>query len=186
MAKTKQCTRDKGKVRIAEFTLALGIFSLGLLLSGCAGYRLGPTNGDLSGARSVQVNPFVNKTIEPRLGESVTTSVRRYIQRDGTYRLDTKNEGDIIVSGTIIEFQRSGLSFQPTDVVTPRDYWLALVAHVTAVDRGTGKVVLERNVVGRTTMRVGADLSSAERQATPLLAEDLARNITALLADGTW
>lgn len=166
------------------------VWFLGLLvcwvLAGCAGYRLGPTNGDMAGARSVQVNPFVNRTIEPRLGESVTISVRRYLQRDGTYRLDTKDRGDIIVSGTIIEFQRSGLSYQPTDVITPRDYWLAMIAHVRAVDRATGKVVLDRNVIGRTTMSVGNDLSSAERQATPLLAEDLARNITALLADGTW
>ncbi len=166
------------------------VSSLGLLacclVAGCAGYRLGPTNGDLAGARSVQVNPFVNKTIEPRLGESVTISVRKYIQKDGTYRLDTKDQGDIIITGTIIQFDRSGLSFQPTDVITPRDYWLAMIAHVRAVDRATGKVVLDRNVAGRTTMRVGNDLSSAERQATPLLAEDLARNITALLADGTW
>jgi hypothetical protein len=37
-----------------------------------------------------------------------------------------------------------------------------------------------------TLIRVGSDLTSAERQALPLLAADLARNITALLADGTW
>jgi hypothetical protein len=35
-------------------------------------------------------------------------------------------------------------------------------------------------------VRVGNDLTSAERQALPLAADDLARSITALLADGTW
>jgi hypothetical protein len=29
-------------------------------------------------------------------------------------------------------------------------------------------------------------MTNAERQATPLLAQDLARNVTALLVDGTW
>ena len=40
--------------------------------------------------------------------------------------------------------------------------------------------------IGRTTIRVGNDLTSAERQAVPLAAEDLARSITSLLVDGEW
>jgi hypothetical protein len=35
-------------------------------------------------------------------------------------------------------------------------------------------------------MFVGDDLPSAERQSMPLAATDLARRITALLADGSW
>jgi hypothetical protein len=33
---------------------------------------------------------------------------------------------------------------------------------------------------------VGTDLADAERQSLPLLAEDLARNVTVLLTEGTW
>jgi hypothetical protein len=54
------------------------------------------------------------------------------------------------------------------------------------VERLGGKKVLDREVSGRTTVRVGSDLASAERQAIPLLAEDLAKNITALLVEGAW
>ena len=50
----------------------------------------------------------------------------------------------------------------------------------------SGKVVFDREVTGRTTVRVGSDLPSAERQAVPVLAEDFARNATTLLAEGTW
>ena len=174
---------------IRSIPAAVGSLIVGTVLvlawGGCA-YRLGPTNGELSGARSVQVNVFENKTIEPRLGELVTTSVRKYIQKDGTYRLDTSGDGDIVVTGTIVEYRRMGLSYVSTDIITPQDYVVSLVAQVTARERGTGKVLLERKVGGRTTVRVGSDLSSAERQAAPLLAEDLARNITSVLVDGTW
>src|ERR1043165_2687288 len=45
------------------------ILCLGIGLTGCAGYHLGPTNGVRAGERSVQVNPFVNQTIEPRSEE---------------------------------------------------------------------------------------------------------------------
>jgi hypothetical protein len=157
-----------------------------LLLSGCAGYHLGPANGLRSGERSVQINPFVNQTIEPRLGDAITLSLRKNLQKDGTYRLDTSNEGDIILTGAIVHYDRIQLSFQPTDILTPRQYRIVIAAQVTARERLSGKVVLDRRVTGQSTLFVGPDLPSAERQALPLVAEDLARNITGLLVDGEW
>jgi len=159
---------------------------LTLALCGCAGYRLGPTGGQVSGARSIQVVPFVNKTLEPRLGESVTSSLRKEVQRDGTFRLNTRDEGDIIISGTLLNYDRASLSYQPTDVITPRDYRLGVVAQVVARERGTGRVILDQKVEGHSSVRVGADLASLERQTLPLIAEDLARKIITLLADGSW
>ena len=158
-----------------------------LALSGCAGYKLGPTNGLPAGSRSVQVNMFRNKVLEePRLSEVVASALRKQLQQDGTFTLDTHNEGDVVVNGTIIKYDRAGLSFQPQDILTPRDYRLTMWAMVDARDRSTGKVLLNRRVRGHTTVRIGSDLTTAERQSIPLLAEDLARNITALLADGEW
>jgi hypothetical protein len=155
-------------------------------LSGCAGYRLGPTNGTAAGSHSIQVNFFQNKTPEPRLTEAVGFSLRRILQQDGTFRLNTEGEGDVVLSGVLTAYERIGLSFQPRDILSARDYELRLHAHVTAVERASGRAIIERDVQGRTTLRPGADFSSAERQAVPLLAEDLARNITSLLVDGSW
>jgi hypothetical protein len=154
-------------------------------LTGCA-YRLGPTNGNTAGTRSVQVQPFENKTIEPRLVEAVSFALRRQLQQDGTYRLNTQNEGDIVVTGAIVNYERQSLSFQSRDAITPRDYRLRITAHVTARERLSGKVLLDRDITGYSDIRIGADLASAERQALPLVAADLARNTTALLVDGTW
>jgi Lipopolysaccharide-assembly len=159
---------------------------LALALSGCAGYRVGPSNGGRAGEKSVQVVPFTNQTSEPRLGDDATAALRKEIQRDATFRLASNEPGDIVVSGVIILFLRSGVSFLPTDVITARDYRLIMTAHVTARDRVTGKILLEKTMSGDTTVRVGSDLPSAERQARPLLATDLAQQITSLLADGTW
>lgn len=157
-----------------------------LTAAGCSGYRLGPTNGQSPGAHSIQVRPFANTTIEPRLGDAVTTAVRKGLQSDGTYRLATHEVGDVIVSGTVTRFERSELSYNPKDVITVLDYRVTMMAHVTARDRTTDKVLLDRDVSGYTLIRAGTDLASSERQALPLLAEDLARNITALLVEGSW
>lgn len=157
-----------------------------LCLAGCAGYRLGPSNGMAAGSKSIQINLFRNDTLEPRLSEAIGFALRRTIQQDGTFSLDTKDEGDIVLTGVVVSFERSGLSFQPADILTVRDFSLSMNARVKAVERGSGKVLLDAMVSGRTTVRAGADLVSAERQAVPLVAQDLSRNLTSLLVDGKW
>ncbi len=157
-----------------------------LFLAGCAGYKLGPTNGLAAGQKTVQVKPFSNHTMEPRLGDAVTAQLRKELQRDGSFQLATRDQGDIVVSGVVIHYDREGMSFAPNDTLTVRDYRVSLTARVTARDASTGKVILDRPVVGYTLIRVGSDLASSEREALPLLADDLAKRVTALLADGPW
>lgn len=159
---------------------------LALWLCGCAGYRLGPTNEQVAGARSIRISPVQNSTTEARLGPAVTQALRKEIQRDGTLRLDTRGEANIILTTEITRYQRTDLAYQPADTVTATDYTVYLTAQVVARERITGKELLNRKVSGRYTLLVGSDLSSAERQALPSLAEDLARNITTLLVEGAW
>jgi hypothetical protein len=165
---------------------ALLFLALPLLLAGCMGYKVGPSNGMEAGSRSVEIAPPFNTTFEPRVNDAVSHALRRQIQRDGTYKLNTKGDGDVLVTTTITSYDRQGLTFDPRDTLTVRDYRVILVAHVKAYDRVTGKTLFNRSFRGRTDVRVGDDLSSAERQALPLLAEDLARNVTSALADGEW
>ncbi len=163
--------------------LALG---LALGMSGCAGYNLGPTNGQVAGAKTVQVNPFLNQTMQVQLGDEVTNQVRKEFQRNGTFKLSTSDEGDIVVTGVLVNYIRIPLSFQPNDALTVADYSIKLIAHVTAKERSTGKVLLNQNVSGTTLLIVGGNLDSAERQARPLLAADLAKNVTSLVSEGSW
>ena len=162
------------------------LFCLAAFLAGCAGYKLGPTNGLPAGSRTVEVRSFVNKTKEPRITEYLANSLRKQLQQDGSFRLETSGRGDILVTGEIRRFDRTGLSYQNNDVLTPQEYTLTLVAHVLAINVNTGKTNIDKAVLGRTYIRIGNDQSSAERQAIPLLADDLARNAVSLLVDGDW
>jgi hypothetical protein len=157
-----------------------------ILSAGCAGYHLGPVNGAVAGEKSIEIVPFNNQTLQPRLGDAVTQALRERLQTDGTYRLATRNPGDVVVTGVIMAYSRRGVSFLRTDVTTAENYRVGLIAHVTARERGTGKVLLDKDVNGYTLIQVGTDLAEAERQSLPLLAEDLARNITQLLTEGAW
>jgi len=98
--------------------LRLYLFCLPAFLAGCAGYQLGPSNGNAAGGKTIQVNPFVNKTLEPRLGDAVTAALRKRVQSDGTYRLSTHGGADFVISGEITHYDRHELSFLPNDVLT--------------------------------------------------------------------
>ena len=77
-----------------RFLLLLGC----LLLSGCAGYRLGSTGGFADG-RSIEIHAFQNLTTEPRLTEELSTALRQQVHRDGTLLLETRDRGDILLEG---------------------------------------------------------------------------------------
>jgi hypothetical protein len=155
------------------------------VLAGCAGYHLGPVNGAVAGEKSVEVLPFNNQTLQPQLGDAVTQALRERLQTDGTYHLATRG-GDIVVSGVITHYNREVLSYLNNDVITTENYRVGIIARVTARELATGKVLFDKDVNGYTLVQVGTDLADAERQSLPLLAEDLARNITELLTEGAW
>lgn len=157
-----------------------------VMLAGCASYHLGPVNGATAGEKSIEVKPFNNQTLEPRLGDALTQSLRERLQSDATYHLATHGPGDIVVTGIIQQYTRLGLGYLSTDVATPENFRVEVVVHVTARDCISGKLILDRDVRGHTLVHIGGDLASAERQALPLLAADLAQNITEALVDGAW
>jgi hypothetical protein len=159
---------------------------LAIAMSGCAGYKLGPTNGVTAGSRTVKFKPFVNHTQVPRVTEYLSTSLRKLLQQDGTFRLETSGSPDILVTGEITKFDRSGLSYLAGDVLTPQEYTLTMQARIVAVNVNTGKTYIDRLVQGTTYIRIGNDETSDERQAIPLLTDSVARNAVSLLVDGAW
>lgn len=167
-------------LKITGLTLATAV------LAGCAGYHLGPTGGETAGNRSVEVLPFNNQTMQPRLGDATTQAIRERLQTDGTFHLATQGNADIVITGTLTRYAREGLSFLNSDSFTADNYRVGVVAHVVARERSTGKLLFEKDVKGFTLLHSGTDLGSASRQILPLLAEDLAQNIVGLLAEGSW
>jgi hypothetical protein len=160
-----------------------------VLGAGCAGYHLGPVNpaAGAAGEKTIEVVPFNNQTLQPRLGDAVTQALRERLQTDGTYRLATRGPGDVVVTGVITGYSREGMGFLRTDVTTAVNYRVSVTAHVTVRERATGKVLLDKNnIKGYTLVQTGTDLADAERQSLPLLAEDLARNIAESLTEGAW
>jgi len=156
---------------------------LAALLAGCA-YQLGPTNQQVSGAQSITIEAFPNDTLQPGLTDIVNSAVRRQVQRDGTFHLETRGTADVVVTGRIIRYGRLPLGSRRDDVITPQDYDVSITAHVQAV-RG-GQVVYEGDVIGRALVASTPNLNVSERENIPVAAENLARNLISAIANGSW
>ncbi len=165
--------------------IRLALFATILCVAAGCGYTVGPTNGLTAGEKKIQITPFLNHTLEPRLGDAVTTALRRSIQRDGTYHLASQGDADIIVTGTIIKYDRHELNFEPHDVLTVKDFRVNMEATITARNVTSGAST-NWTATAYTLVRVGSDLTSSERQAMPDLADQLAKNVTDALVDGSW
>jgi hypothetical protein len=162
----------------------LPVFSA-ILFAGCASYHLGPVM-DKDADKSVEILPFNNQTLQPRLGDALTQALRERLQTDGTYHLNTHGDADIVLTGIVKQYRRVSLGYADSDAVTPENFRVEMTVHVIARERSTGKSILDRDVKGHTLVHIGADLASAERQALPLIAQDVAGSVTELLTEGAW
>jgi hypothetical protein len=152
------------------------------LLCGCLGYRLGPVTP--SGYKTVAVPMFRNATLRPQLEAQVTNAVLKRLQTDGSLRVASAADAELLLSGTIIGYERSALRSLREETGVPREYRITITAEVQARDRRTGQVLLQpTRVTGHCDAFIGDDQQSAELQALPLAAEDLARRVVSLLVE---
>ena len=157
------------------------------LFTGCAGYHIGPIGGTLvAPGKSVEILPFDNQTLQPRLGDALTQAARERLQTDGSYHLATREPADVVITVTIKRYGREALSFLSTDTATPENYRVGLLVHVVIRDRSSGKLLLEKDLKPHTLVHIGTDLASAERQALPLIADDFAHDLISLLSESAW
>lgn len=158
------------------------VFVACLLFTGCAGYHLGPA-GKLD-YQSVAVPMFRNKTLQPQLEAQVTNAIIKRIQSDGQLRVNSRADAEVLVTGDIIRYHRTPLRFQRDDATVPREYRVTITAQIEVRDQRTGQVIVKSmEVEGRADTFIGTDLQSADYQALPLVADDLARRVVSLLVD---
>lgn len=161
---------------------AFVLFSLG----GCAGYHIGPVQPYyLRAVHTIAVPTFGNKTLLPRIAVLVTDSVIKQFQQDGTYRIVGDDRADAILKGDIVQIARNPARSLRGNVLATSEFALYMKVRYSLVDRATGKVLsAPQDVAGTTSFFVGPDITSDERQALPLAAEQLATRLVSQLSEG--
>ena len=161
------------------YSLLISLFALG-----CAGYHVGPVTQRTF--KSIAVPMFRNGTLRPQLEAQITDAIIKGLQQDGSLRIKSEPDADVVLNGSVIHYQRTALRTLFSDTNVPREYEVAITVRVQAKDRRTGEVVLKSTeVTGKSDVFIGADQQSAEEQALPLIADDVARKVVGLLVE-SW
>jgi len=155
----------------------------GAFWPGCAGYKLGPVKQ--TDFRSIAVPMFKNHTVKPQLEAQITNAIIKRLQTDGSLLVKSTDDADIVLTGEITRYDRQMLRGQRIDTTVPTELRLTIEARIEAHDRVTGKEILKPTLVsGYADTFLGSDQQSAELQALPLIAEDLAKRAVSLLVEG--
>jgi outer membrane lipopolysaccharide assembly protein LptE/RlpB len=159
--------------------------AVSLLLTGCLGYHVGPVKPSvLRDVHGIAVPTFENKTLLPRVEVLITDSVIKQLQQDGTYRIANENNADAILKAEISEISRTPARSLRGNVLATTEFNLAM--HVKyKLETPSGTVLMpSTEVVGTTSFFVGEDVTTDERQALPLAAEELAIHLVTQLSEG--
>jgi len=148
------------------------------------GYTLGPaTPNHLRQIHSIAVPTFANTTLVPRIEVLVTGTVIKQFQQDGTFRITNEDQADAVLKAEIVSVARSPARSVRGNVLSTTEFNLFMTVNYKLVGKD-GKVLSPGAVSGSTSFFVGSDVSTDERQAMPLAAEELARHLVSQLSEG--
>jgi hypothetical protein len=160
-------------------------FLLALILSGCAGYHLGPaTPSYLRDIHSIAVPTFKNSTLLPRIEALVTGTVIKQFQQDGTFRIANEDRADATLKGEIIAVSRSPARSLHENVLATTEFNLAMRVRYTLFGKDGKPMAGPWEAAGFTSFFVQEDVNTDERQALPLAAEQLAVHLVSQLSEG--
>ena len=156
-----------------------------LLLPGCSGYHIGPIKPQfMQGVNSIAVQNFKNDTLEPRIEVLVADTVIKQFQQDGTYRIESAENADAILEGSISNIRRRASRSVRGEVLATREFTLELELQFVLKRRSDGKTLQTRTIEGRTSFFVSGDVNQDERQAIPLAAQDAAVRLVSMVSEG--
>ena len=154
-------------------------------LGGCAGYRIGEIKPQyLKDVHSIAVPTFKNNTFIPRIEALVTNTVIKQFQQDGTFRITREAQADAILRCTITSVGRNPARSVRGNVLATTEFNLGLLVTYTLIDRDGKPLTGPTGVSGTTSFFVGSDVTTEERQALPLAAEDMAVRLVSQLSEG--
>jgi hypothetical protein len=162
-----------------------------LAFTSCAGYHVGPIKPTrMAKINTLAVPDFHNDTLVPRVEVLLATALIKQIQQDGTYKIARENDADAIVQGRLEQILQTPSRSVRGNVLLTREYTLTLKCRYEVKDRATGAILDRHTAQGQTSLFVSgtstlaADITQDIRQALPLAAEQLAKDMVSHLSEG--
>ena len=148
-----------------------------LLVCGCGtSYCWRPTVPE--DARTVAVPTFRNESDVMEAGALATRQLLREFQREGTFAVRPSDDAALEIQGTVLSTTASTIAVNRRAGSRTASYACEAKVRVSVVDRRSRKVLVDnRTYVAEASVTCGQDVSTAFRDATGRLMEDLARQV---------
>jgi len=156
-----------------------------LLLTGCAGYSVGPIKpARLASVNSIAVPTFKNMTLEPRSSVLVTNEVVKRLQSDGSYTIASTTSADAVLKGTLAEIRRRPLRSARFNTLRTREMEFEIYIDFTLEDARTREVLADGRARGSSNIFLDENFQLTERQALNEAAAEAARDLVTRLSEG--
>lgn len=123
-----------------------------------------------------QSNERMYRGYRPGMEITITKAVIDKYLMDGNLRIASPEKADLILTSSLVDFNRGGVRYDTNDTVL--EYRIKLVVNMELNEAKTGKTVWkEPGFAGETTYNTSGSLAKSESAAIDAAVEDLARRI---------
>lgn len=157
-----------------------------LLLSSCAGYRLGGVKpASLAAVTSISVPMFKNGTQHPRAEAIATSAVAAALSQDGTYKVSSSDKADAILEGTLEKIKYTSIRGSRLDTLLPEELHNEVeISWVLKDAKDPTKTLASGKSHGQSQLFVDSNLQTARNNALPDALERAGESLVSSLANG--
>jgi len=157
-------------------------FLVVVLVSSSCGYHLAGYGATLhSHIRAISIPVFKNSSSEPNIQRDATDAIRRAFISDGRLKVTDTSKADLLMRGTLTNYQLRGVSFSSEDSV--EEYIVRLGIQVEAYDRIKKRIVFNQKFTTQWDYRSTSSVVDSESEKYTALKEaydDLADRLVSI------
>ena len=155
---------------------------VGVLVSSSCGYHLAGYGSTLaSHIRAISIPVFKNSSSEPNIQRDATDAIRRAFISDGRLKVTDTSKADLLMRGTLTNYQLRGVSFSSED--SAEEYIVRLGIEVEVYDRIKKRIIFSQKLTTQWDYRSTSSVVDSESEKYTALKEaydDLADKLVSI------
>lgn len=137
--------------------------------------------------RTVAVPTFRNESAVSELGAIASRQLLREFQREGTFKIRAAGDAAIEIQGVVKSAGSDVSAYDRRAEQQIASYGFTATVEISVIDKSTRKVLVDnRPYTAKTTFTARQDLTTAMRDASGRLMEDLASRVVGDVLDLNW
>lgn len=137
--------------------------------------------------RTISVPTFRNESNTSELGSIAARQILREVQREGTFKIALADDAALEIQGVVKSATPQVNAYDRRSGMRLTSYDFQAEAEISVIDRRSRKVLIDnRHYTAKTTFTAGQDRTSAMRDASGRLMDDLAQQVVRDLLQLKW